>query len=92
MATFLCPQGGRCGQIQLCNVTLLLITLTRAPLGDLVFSRAREVKHANKTSSSNSVATVKLTFSRYIRASRCRCSCKFFPDHRLSKVNFGKKL
>ena len=42
------------------NVTLLL---TRGPLGNLVFSRAREIKYAKKTSSLNSVATVKLTLT-----------------------------
>ena len=47
------------------SVTLLLIMLTRGPLGHLVFSCAHEIKYANKTSSLNSVAMVKLTFSSY---------------------------
>ena len=73
------------------TVTLLLITLTRGPLGHLVFSRAREVKYANNTSSLNSEATVKPTFSSYIGASR-----KFFLAiivyQRSSIIDFGKKL
>ena len=42
----------------------------------------------------NSVATVKVPFSSYIRAIRWRCSCKFFfRDHPLPEVNlsFWKK-
>ena len=48
------------------NVTFLLITLTRGPLGYLVFLHAREVEYVSKTGSLNSVATVKLTFFRVI--------------------------
>ena len=59
---------------RLATVTLSLITLTRGPVGHLVSSHAREIKYANKTSSLNSVAMVKLTFSSNCRLSRCRCS------------------